>query len=174
MAKSIDEIATALMNTLYALFGEISGDNDPFVCWYKPGIPFDAEDFRFAKFMLHGQGANAEERTNDAALQLTQAAGFSSFVDFVPDANGVIGANMQGGILRPSSATLSKFYKNILEASQTAVLPEPAGINDRIQRLREQAKPMQAAYEEGQAAFEAARSSWRRRAQKHDFPKRLC
>jgi hypothetical protein len=117
MAKTTDEVATALMNSLYGFVDASLGDedddsaHDPFVCWCKPGIPFEPDDFRFSKFFLNGQGANEEERATDANLQMTQAAGFSRFVDFVPSVAGVEGAKMAGGVLLPGSATLSELYK---------------------------------------------------------------
>lgn len=92
----------------------------PFVYWCKPGVPFEPDDFRFSKFMLIGQGANEEERAADAALQMTQAAGFTRFVDFVPSVSGVVAGKMDGGILQPGSATLSEIYKRVLESSQVA------------------------------------------------------
>src|SRR5215207_2508640 len=95
MPKSMDEIGSALMSGLYTIVKQAAGDvtagtgDDPFICWCKPGVPFEPEDFRFAKFMLSGQGATEDEKVSDAAMQLTQAAGFSRFVDFVPSVNGV-------------------------------------------------------------------------------------
>ena len=166
MAKTADEIANALMSALYGFVDASLGgvddeaERDPFVCWCKPGIPFEPDDFRFSKFMLRGQGAGDPERAADTLLQLTQAAGFSRFVDFVPSVNGVVGGKMDGGVLRPSSATLSELYKRILESSQVAQLPEPAGINEKIQQLREQLKPMRAAYDEYQPIYEKAKSDY--------------
>jgi hypothetical protein len=166
MAKTQDEIANALMSSLYGFVskagGDIEGDSsdDPFVAWCKPGIPFEPEDFRFAKFMLTGQGANDDERINDLSLQLTQAAGFSRFVDFVPSVAGVVTGKMSDGLLRPGSATLSEMYKRILEASQVALLPEPAGINEQIQKLSDEAAPMQAAYVQHQDAYLAAKAAY--------------
>jgi hypothetical protein len=163
MAKTADEIASALMSGLYtyvdASMGDERDDNahDPFVAWCKPGIPFEPDDFRFSKFMLKGQGASDEERMRDASFQLTQAAGFSRFVDFVPSVGGIVGGRMDGGVLRPGSATLSEVYKRILESSQVAQLPEPAGINEKIQQLREQAKPMRESYEKCQEEFDKAK-----------------
>ena len=163
MSKSIDEIATALMGGLYSLVAKTAGDvdagsaDDPFIAWCKPGIPFEPEDFRFARFGLTGQGATAEEKAGDFAQQLTQAAGFSRFVDFVPSVNGVVAQNVEGGVLRPGAASLSTFYKRVLEASQVAQLPEPAGINEKIAALRQQAAPLKAVYDAGQEQYDAAK-----------------
>ena len=139
MAKTIDEIGNALMGGLYSLVSKAAGDvtsdagDDPFICWCKPGVPFDPEDFRFAKYMLSGQGASEDEKVADAALQLTQAAGFSRFVDFVPSVNGVHEGRVDGGVLRPGSAALSEVYRRILESSQVAELPDPAGLAEKIE-----------------------------------------
>jgi hypothetical protein len=166
MAQSIDEIANALMNYLYKFVSKAAGDidaastDDPFVCWCKPGIPFVADDFKFAKFMTKGQGATEEERVADADLQLTQLAGFSRFVDFVPSVNGIHEGKIEGGVLRPGSPTLSTIYKRILESSITAQLPEPEGINELIEKLREQAKTMQATYREFRATYDAAKEEY--------------
>jgi hypothetical protein len=165
MAKSEAEIANALMNGLYSFvcksMGDSDGDpsNDPFVAWCLPGIPFEPEDFRFAQYMLNGQGANDDERVRDAVLQLTQAAGFSRFVDFVPSVDGIVGGNMSGGVLRPGSATLSEVYKRILEASQAAEIPQPEGIDERIKQLSDQATPMKAAYDAARDAYDAANAA---------------
>ena len=78
------------------------------------------------------------------------------FVDFVPAVSGVKEQNLQGGVLRPGEATLSKMYKQILDASQVAKLPEPAGVNEKIAALRQQAAPLQAGYEAAQEKFDAA------------------
>ena len=73
---------------------------------------------------------------SDFLLQLTQAAGFSRFVDFVPSVSGVVDGKLEGGALRAGSATLSEVYRRILESSQVASLPEPEGINAKIAELR--------------------------------------
>ena len=58
MSKSIDEISNALLSGLYGLVSKTTGDvnssaaDDPFVVWCKPGIPFDPEDFHFARYNL--------------------------------------------------------------------------------------------------------------------------
>ena len=164
MAKTIDEIGNALMGGLYSLVSKAAGDvtsdagDDPFICWCKPGVPFDPEDFRFAKYMLSGQGASEDEKVADAALQLTQAAGFSRFVDFVPSVNGVHEGRVDGGVLRPGSAALSEVYRRILESSQVAELPDPAGLAEKIAKLREEAKPMQEAYFKHQDAYTTAKA----------------
>jgi len=163
MAKTPDEISAALMNFLYHFVATASGDvdkaaKDPFVCWFKPGVPFEPEDFRFAQRGLNGEGATEEARAADAASQMTQAAGFSRFVDFVPSIDGVNGGNLKDGVLRPSVATLSDFYKRVLESSQVAQLPEPAGINARIQQMTDQLKPMKPGYNEHAEAYEAAKA----------------
>ena len=166
MSKTPEEIANALMGGLYALIGKAAGDvdassdDDPFIAWCKPAVPFEPDDFRFARFMLVGQGATPEEKANDFAWQLTQAAGFSRFVDFVPSVNGVVGQNIEGGVLRPGSATLSMFYKRVLEASQVAQLPEPAGINEHINALRQQAAPLQEAYEAAEEKYATAKVAY--------------
>lgn len=163
MSKSIDEISNALLSGLYGLVSKTTGDvnssaaDDPFVVWCKPGIPFDPEDFHFARYNLTPQGATPDEKATDWSRQLTQAAGFSRFVDFVPAVSGVKEQNLQGGVLRPGEATLSKMYKQILDASQVAKLPEPAGVNEKIAALRQQAAPLQAGYEAAQEKFDAAR-----------------
>jgi hypothetical protein len=166
MAMSIDDIAKAVMNTLYTVVKGTTGDpekdnkEDPFVCWCKPGIPFDPDDFRFAKYMMVGQGASGDDQANDAALQFTQAAGFSRFVDFVPSVDGVIGGKVEDGVLRPSSATLSEFYKRILEASQVAQIAEPAGIDEKIKQLRDQLKPMQEGYDDYANRYDEAKRAY--------------
>jgi hypothetical protein len=165
MPKTADEIASALMGGLYKFVSLAAGDGeatnaDPFVAWCKPGIPFEPEDFRFAKFMLIGQGATDDERAADFSLQLTQAAGFSRFVDFVPSVDGIVAGKMEGGVLRPGSAALSEIYRRILESSQIAQLPEPQGINEQIKALQTQAAPLREAYNSGQEAFEAARAEY--------------
>jgi hypothetical protein len=166
MAQSIDEIANALMNYLYTFVSKAAGDIDatstdnPMVCWFKPGRPFAQGDFRFAQYMTKGQGATEEERAADADLQLTQLAGFSRSVDFVASVNGVHEGKIEGGVLRPGTASLSSIYKRVLESSITAQLPEPQGINELIAKLREEAKPMQAAYREHRAAYDAAKEEY--------------
>jgi hypothetical protein len=166
MAQSIDEIGNAVMNYLYTFVSKAAGDvdatstDDPFVAWCYPGVPFLADDFKFAKFMTKGQGATEEERVADADLQLTQLAGFSRFVDFVPSVNGIHAGKIEGGVLRPGSASLSTIYKRVLESSITAQLPEPQGINEQIAKLREQAKPLQDAYRESKAAYDAAKEEY--------------
>jgi hypothetical protein len=133
----MDELSVALMKGLYGFVAKAGGNldaatvDDPFVCWCKPGIPFETDDFKFAKFMLAGQGATTEERAADLSLQMRQAAGFSSSVDFVPSVHGLHEGKIEGGVVRQSSATLSEIYKRILEASQTAdnfVTPEGPGL----------------------------------------------
>ena len=59
MAKTTDEIATAVMGGLYHFIDRASGadidrneNHDPFICWFKPGIPFGPDDFRFSKWRL--------------------------------------------------------------------------------------------------------------------------
>lgn len=166
MTQSIDEIGNAVMNYLYTFVGKAAGDvdaastDDPFCCWCKPGVPFLADDFKFAQFLTKGQGATEEERVADADLQLTQLAGFSRFVDFVPSVNGIHEGKIEGGVLRPGSAALSGIYKRILESSITAQLPAPQGINELIEKLREQAKPMQAAYREFKLAYDVAKEEY--------------
>jgi len=54
MPKTPDEIANALMSGLYGLIAKATGDieggteDDSFIAWCKPGIPFEPDDFRFA------------------------------------------------------------------------------------------------------------------------------
>lgn len=166
MAKTAEEIATALMGGLYSLVCHAAGDadgdptDDPFIAWCLPGIPFDPEDFHFAKFMLKGQGASEDERVADASNQLTQAAGFSRFIDFVPSIDGVVAQNVTGGVMRPGAATLSTIYGRFLDTSQVGKIPEPAGINEQIKKLQEQAAPLQAAYDEHAAAYDAAKIAY--------------
>jgi hypothetical protein len=166
MAKSIDEVANAVMSCLYTFVGKAAGNleadstDDPFVCWHRPGIPFAPDDFKFAKYYTKGQGATEAERVADADLQLTQLAGFSRFVDFAPSVNGIYEGKIDGGVVRPGSAALSEIYKRVLESSTTAQLPEPQGINEQIAKLREQAKPMQDAYRESKAAYDAAKEEY--------------
>jgi len=166
MAKTIDEISAALMKGLYGFVAKATGDldaatmNDPFVCWFKPGRPFEADDFKFAKFMLTGQGSTADERAADLSLQMRQASGFSRFVDFVPLVSGVHEGKVEGGVLREGNATLSELYKRILEASQTADLPEPEGVNEKIAVLRAKAKILEEAYFKFGDAFDAAKAAY--------------
>jgi len=164
----IDTLANAVMGALYSFVGKAAGDLDsdddgsdePFISWCQPGIPFEAGDFDFAKHMLVGQGATDEERALDAGNQMTQAAGFSRFVDFVPSVDGVVGGNVQGGVLRPGRAALSEIYKRILDASQVAQLPEPEGLNEKIAALQAQAKPLEEAYQARQSTYETAKMEY--------------
>jgi hypothetical protein len=166
MAKTMDEISAALMKGLYGFVAKAAGDldaatvDDPFVCWCKPGIPFEPDDFKFAKFMLAGQGSTADERAADLSLQMRQASGFSRFVDFVPSVNGVHEGKVEGGVLRQGNATLSELYKRILEASQTADLPEPEGVNEKIAALRAKAKTLEEAYFKFGDEFDAAKAAY--------------
>jgi hypothetical protein len=166
MTASIDDLANAVMSALYEMVAKAAGDiedtdaDDPFISWCKPGIPFAPEDFDFAKYMLIGQGSTEDERAADASRQMTQAAGFSRFVDFVPSVDGVVAGKIEGGVLRPGRATLSDVYKRILDASQVAKLPEPAGINEKIAALQAQAKPLEDAYMACQAAYEEAKQAY--------------
>ncbi|MEY9524068.1 hypothetical protein ABIF70_005209 [Bradyrhizobium japonicum] len=162
MAKSAEEIANAMMALLYRFVSMASGDldedpsDDPFVAWCKPGIPFAPEDFRFAQFILKGQGATLAEKQADAALQHSQAAGFSRFADFVPTVTGVEEGKITEGVLRPGSATLSGAYKRVIESTQVAALQEPEDTNERIQQLTAQAEPMREAYEKHKLAYDNA------------------
>ncbi len=166
MTATMDELANAVMGALYRFVAKAAGDiestdaDDPFVSWCKPGIPFAPEDFDFAKSMLIGQGATDDERAADASRQMTQAAGFSRFVDFVPSIDGVVAGKVEAGVLRPGRATLSEVYKRILDASQVAKLPEPAGVNEKIAALQAQAKPLEDAYMNTQAAYEDAKQAY--------------
>jgi hypothetical protein len=87
MSHTEEELANAVMSKLYQYVGVAAGDvdegsqDDPFVCWCKPGIPYSAEEFRFAQFMTNGQGATEDERVNDVVKQKIQAAGFSGTSD---------------------------------------------------------------------------------------------
>ncbi len=160
---SIDTLANAVMGAIYSFVGKAAGDldagsaDDPFISWCQPGIPFEPTDFDFAKHMLVGQGATDDERAADAGNQMTQAAGFSRFVDFVPSVSGVVGGNVQGGVLRPGRAALSEIYKRVLEASQVAELPEPEGLNAKIAALQAEAKPLEEDYQVHQDAYETAK-----------------
>lgn len=165
MAATTDEIATALMGALYGLVKVSLGDsdndptNDPFVAWCKPGIPFEPADFQFAKNMLMGQGTTEEEKMANSLFQSTQAAGFSRFVDFVPSADGIVGGDLTGGVLRPSSAQLSKVYKHVLDSMQVADLGGSEDVDAQIQALTAEAVPMEAAYMERAANYNAARDA---------------
>jgi hypothetical protein len=164
MAKTLEEIANALMGALYGVVSQSLGDESgsggaaPFVAWNKPGVPFEPEDFRFAKNMLIGQGASEEERMADFLFQSTQAAGFSRYVDFVPSVNGVVGGNISAGVLRPGSAQLSSIYKKVLDSAQIAEIPQPAEIDAKIAALAEKAKPMEAPYTERAATYNDAKA----------------
>lgn len=166
MADTIDDIADKVMGALYRFVGKAAGDidaadaDDPFVAWCKPGIPFAPEDFDFARNMLVAQGASEEEKAADLMRQLTQAAGFSRFVDFVPSSDGVVGGDLRGGVLRPGRAALSDVYKRVLDASQVAQIPEPAGIDEQLATLQAQAKPLEDAYMAAQTSYEEAKAAY--------------
>lgn len=165
MVKTAEEVAAALMGGLYKFVSIADGGTDgvgtdPFIAWCRPGVPFDPEDFRFAKHMLIGQGATEEERAADFLLQLTQAAGFSRFVDFVPSVDGVVNGKIDGGILRAGSATLSEIYKRVLESSQVAMLPEPEGIDQKVAELQAKATPLKDAYDKYQEEYFAANATY--------------
>jgi hypothetical protein len=166
MAKSIDEIANAVMGMLYQFIASATaapGDsgNQPFISWCKPGVPFLEEDFRFAKYMLNGQGATEDERIADVAFQMTQAAGFSRFVDFVPSVNGLVGGKIDsGGVLRPGSASLSTVYGHILEASQVADLPDPPGTAEKIAAIGQKAAALRDNYSKYSADYQSANGEY--------------
>ena len=166
MAKSIDEIANAVMGMLYQFVGSATaapGDSgkEPFISWCKPGVPFLEDDFRFAKFMLNGQGATEDERAADVAFQMTQAAGFSRFVDFVPSVNGIVGGKIDsGGVLRPGSASLSTIYGHILEASAVADLPDPPGIAEKVAAIAQKAATLRENYSKYSADYQSANGEY--------------
>jgi hypothetical protein len=165
MPKSPEELANALMGLLYSYATMATGGKPddpstaPFVAWFKPGIPFAPEDFRFAQYITRGQGATVADKQADAALQLAQASAFSKFIDFVPSTDGVREGEFDNGVLKPSSATLSNTYKEILESGLPAELPQPEGINEKIAALVAQAEPMKAAYDEHRKAYMAAQAA---------------
>ena len=97
--------------------------------------------------MLNGQGATEDDRAADVAFQMTQAAGFSRFVDFVPSVNGIVGGKIDsGGVLRPGSASLSTIYGQILEASAVADLPDPPGIAEKVAAIAQKAAALRENY----------------------------
>jgi hypothetical protein len=110
--------------------------------------------------MLVGQGATEDEKAEDASRQVTQAAGVSRFVDFVPSVNGIVAGKVETGVLRPGRATLSDVYKRILDASQVAQLPEPEGINEKIAALQAAAQPLEDAYMSAQTTYEEAKQAY--------------
>ena len=167
MIKTIGELADAVIQALYATVKRSLGDttdgdtaDDPFVAWCKPGIPFEAEDFRFARYLMQGQGETVEARQADALLQLTQAAGFSRFVDFVPSVNGVVMGNTKEGVLRPGSATLSEFYKRILGSADVAELANTADESAKIAQLESKAEPLLEKYFQYKDEYSAANEAY--------------
>lgn len=165
MPKTAEELANSLMGILYSYVqkstaGPAEGTaDDPFVAWFRPGVPFEPEDFRFAKYMLVGQGQDNPARAADLSLQQVQASGFSRFIDFVPSASGVKEGDFAGAVLRPGEASLSKNYRRILDAALPAELPQPEGIQAKVDELVAKAEPLKAKYDDYQAKYEAARKT---------------
>jgi hypothetical protein len=166
MSHTEEELANAVMSKLYDHVAKVLGDvtdgsqDDPFICWCKPGLPCSPEDFRFAQFLVNGQGATNEERINDLAKQKIQSAAFSVLVDFVPSVNGIIGGEDKDGTFRPSSEPLSKIYKKMLEVSDVAELPQPEGIDEKIAALQAQAAPLQESYDKFSEEYDIARANF--------------
>lgn len=166
MAHTEEEIASTVMSKLYQYVSLAAGNedegtqDDPFICWCKPGIPFLAEDFEFAQFRVNGQGTTEDERMNNLVKQKIQAAGFSKFADFIPSVNGVVEGKVEGGILRPGSAGLSTIYKRILESSQVVELPQSEEVSKKISALQAQAAPLQENYQKLSDEYDIARANF--------------
>jgi hypothetical protein len=166
MSHTEKELVNAVMSKLYDHVATMAGDvdegsqDDPFICWCKPGLVCSPEDFRFAQFLVNGQGATEEERINDLAKQKIQLAAFSVLMNFVPSVNGIIEGKVEAGNLRPSSEPLSEIYRRILDSSQVAELPQPEGIDEKIAALQAQAAPLQESYDKFSEEYDIARANF--------------
>jgi len=116
---TLNELGAALRAQLVEIL--IGGDDavkppaGSFISWFSPGIPFEASDFEFAAKGL-GSGATAEEERR----LLDQAYGFSTLVDFAPDASGLLTDEQQQTLYRSGEQRMSHMYGEILRLSRTA------------------------------------------------------
>ena len=116
---TLNELGAALRAQLVEVL--IGGDDtvkapaDSFVSWFSPGVPFEASDFDFAAKGL-GSGATAEEERR----LLDQAYGFSTLVDFAPDASGLFSDAQQQTLYRSAQERMSHLYGEILRLSRVA------------------------------------------------------
>lgn len=122
-----DTAARALLNYLYAVLTDGREQFDArnaaerFITWCLPGLPIDADELRFLRRGLHGEGATAEERDADARILTGQAARFAMMCDFIPDVTGAYGTQSEVAFHR-SERSLARMYQRVLTHSQVAAL----------------------------------------------------
>jgi len=152
----------SIMGKIYSVL--TSGDDsvpkseDNFFSWATPGIPVEAEDFRFLKqgftgvvrkaavdAMASTAGTGQAEltpelleqlRATDAAQLILQAESFARLVDFVPDLATTTNNQFASLRIMNNEGTLSERYDYILRMSQImhAVLPEDT--KKKIEKFR--------------------------------------
>lgn len=113
--KTLDALLAKITDIVCCNENQIPDENS-FVAWLNPGLPFQSDDFQFIK------NPTASKEAMDAAES------FSNQVNAVPTS-----AN---GIFTPSSANLYQIYQNVLEKSkvQKDVITEEE--EARIEKLR--------------------------------------
>src|SRR5262245_31786393 len=110
---TLNDLGRALRGQLAEIIvggdAHVPGVRDTFVNWCTPGIPYEPTDFEFAANGL-GSGATAE----DEKRLVNQAYNFSTLVDFIPDASGLLTFDNQVVVAQNAQARLSHMYGEIL------------------------------------------------------------
>lgn len=131
-----ENLMKALLKKLYTELTDADDNFDPrneeerFITWCLPGIPFDPEDLHFAQGLV-GHGATPQEQGADTARLAQQAAQFARLVDFIPDVSGIFDGQQQLVAFHRNEKALSRVYEQVLRMSQVADL----GLTDQEKQI---------------------------------------
>lgn len=161
-----DVLLNAVMGKIYNVLtngdDSVPKSEDNFFSWATPGIPVDAEDFRFLRQGLTGvvrkaaldemrtpgaEGTTTEQpeltpalleqlRATDAAQLIRQAEDFSRLVDFVPDTSANTNGQLATLSVMNNEGSLSDRYDYILRMSQVMATELPEDVKQKIEKFR--------------------------------------
>jgi hypothetical protein len=130
------ELMQALIAKLYAEItgndGNIKIPRNKFVTWFRPGIPFVADDFLFCSKGLIGSSAEQTQQLQHQAYVI------SKLFDFVPDiSNQFVENKMQQSVFTSTQDSISSVYRDILKYSRVVNVEPTADQVKKLQKYRD-------------------------------------